>query len=183
MASFFRWLALAIWTILVAPFLLRAWTGVLDRADVANHPVDWLMGWLASFAQVPGVSIGALIATGVVVGAWIDWFLRKFDGSRISKRKTLGIKFCDIAHDIADRQNGFHGDWPENSHDIVPRLMSAFVEANGFGVWVPVDHLYARKDGGRIISNYLRVVGTMLKDGHFEHAKRQALDVKSFLES
>jgi hypothetical protein len=43
-------------------------------------------GRLVSFgvAHVPGISTCALIATGVVVGAWIDWLLRKLDGSQVA---------------------------------------------------------------------------------------------------
>src|SRR5437868_12202586 len=114
-ASFFRWFALAIWTLLAVPFLSPAWKGVLDRGDVANHPVDWLMGWLASFAQVPGISTSALIATGVLIGAWIDWLFRKLDGSRAVSRETVGIRYCNLAHTIEDRFRYDTG-WSMNIH-------------------------------------------------------------------
>jgi hypothetical protein len=179
-ASFFKWFALAVWTILIVPFLSRAWTGVLDRGDVANHPMDWTMGWLASLTQIPGVTASALIATGVLIGAWIDWLLRKFDGSRSTGRKVLGSRFCTLAHNLENRFQ-YGGEWPANIHDMQPNLMSAFIEAEGFGLWAPVDHLYARQDGGAIMVNYLRIVGTLLRDGHFKQAKARSLQVKNFV--
>jgi hypothetical protein len=81
---------------------LARWRGVLDRGDVANHPGDWLMGWLDAVAKIPGLYPAALIATGVVVGVWIDWLLKRMDGSRASQRKTLGLKH-------KDKRGGGHG--------------------------------------------------------------------------
>jgi hypothetical protein len=62
-------------------------------------------GRLVSFgvAHVPGISTCALIATGVVVGAWIDWLLRKLDGSQFASREAVGIRFCNLANTIEDR--------------------------------------------------------------------------------
>jgi hypothetical protein len=179
-ASFFKWFALTVWSLLIAPFILHAWNGALDRGDVTSHPLDFAMGWLASFAQVPGVYVGALIATGVVVGAWIDWLLRKFDGSRSADRKNLGSRFCNLAHNIENRFQ-YQGEWPSNIHDLVPNLMSAFIEAEWFGLWTPVDQLYSCPDGGTILVNYLRIVGVMLRDGHFEQAKKRALQTRAFV--
>jgi hypothetical protein len=171
----------AIWTIFIAPFLVLVWRGVLDRGDVANHPKDWLMGWLDWIVQIPGFYPSALIATGVLVGIWIDWFLKRFDGSRTSRRQALGSRYCNLSRSVQDRFNDYHGDWPNNIHDIKPNLMSAFIEAEGIGLWAPVDHLYVRQDGGAILVNYLRIVGTMLRDGHFEQARLRALQVKTFV--
>ena len=59
--------------------------------------------------------------------------------------------------------------------------MSIFIEAESFGIWAPVDQFYERQDGGAIMINYLCIVGTMLKDGHFEQAKKRALQAKDFV--
>jgi hypothetical protein len=138
------------------------------------------MGWVASFAQLPGLSVGMLIVTGVLVGAWVDWLLRKFDGSLASRRETLGLRFCNMAHSIEDRLR-FDTRWSLNIHDLKPALMSLFIDAEGFGIWAPVDELYERQDGAAIMVNYLRIVGTMLKDGHFQQAKKRALQVRAFV--
>jgi hypothetical protein len=180
MASVFRWIISTVWTILIVPVLALVWHGVLDRGDVATHPVDWLMGWLASFAQIPGMYASALIATGVLIGVWGDWLLRKFDGSRSADREALGIRFCNLAHTI---ENRFQYDdvWSANIHDLKPNLMSAFIEAEGFGIWTPVDELYSRQGGGAILVNYLRIVGTMLRDGHVKQAKKRSIQVRDFV--
>lgn len=180
-ASFFRWLILAVWSVLVVPFISRAWNGVMDRTDVANHPWDALMNWLASFAQAPGVSVCTLVATGILLGAWSDWLFRKLDGTRAESRETLGYKYCNLASSIEDRLRYIHPSWPHNVHDLKPDLMSAFIRAESFGIWAPVNDLYERPDGGAIMVNYLRIVGTMLKDGHFRQARLRAQQAKTFV--
>jgi hypothetical protein len=180
-ASVFRVVLSTVWTIFVAPFLLLVWRGVLDRGDVANHPGDWLMGWLDTVAKIPGVYPAALIATGILVGLWIDWLLRKIDGSRAARRKTLGTTYCSLSSNIEGRFGGYYGEWSENIHDLKPALMSAFIEAEGFGLWAPVDELYKRQDGGVVVVNHLRIVGTMLRDGHFKQARTRALQAKEFV--
>jgi hypothetical protein len=181
MASILRWVIGAIWTILIVPVLALAWRGVLDRGDVANHPVDWLMGWLASVGQAPGVYASALITTGLLVGVWLDWLFRKVDGSRARSRETLGLRYCNLSHDVERQLDDFHGEWPMNVHNLKPTLMSAFIEAEGFGLWAPVNELYERQDGGVIMVNYLRLVGTMLSDGHFKQAKKRALQARDYV--
>jgi hypothetical protein len=181
MAVAFKWFVSVVWTILIVPVLVLVWRGVLDRGDVANHPVDWAMGWLASFAQVPGIYPSALIATGLVAGVWIDWFLKRVDGSRARRRELLGLKYCSLAYDVAGQLDSSIVQWPQNIHHLRPALMSAFIEAEGFGVWAPVNELDAIEAGGVIMVNYLRVVGTMLEDGHFRQAKMRALEVKNFV--
>jgi hypothetical protein len=182
-ASIFRWVISVVWAVLLVPFLLHAWNGVLDREDVSKHPVDWLMSVIGSVAQFPGVLPGVLITTGVVVGAWIDWLLRKVDGSRAQGRIVLGRQFVSLAGMVSHRQEGFHSEWPGNMHDLQPTLMSAFIKAEAFGLWAPVDELYERKDGAAILVNYLRLVGTMLRDGHFKQAVIRAQQAKDFIET
>lgn len=78
MAQVFRWIVSTVWTILIVPVIVLLWRGALDRGDFANHPVDWAMGWLASIAQIPGIYPSALMATGLLVGVWIDWLLKNY---------------------------------------------------------------------------------------------------------
>lgn len=60
--------------------------------------------------------------------------------------------------------------------------MSVFIEAERFGVWAPVGNFESLKDGGAVLTNYLRIVGTMLKDGHYKQAKIRALQAKAYAE-
>jgi hypothetical protein len=143
-ASVFRVVLSTVWAIFIAPFMLLVWRGVLDRGDVANHPGDWLMGWLDAIAKVPGIYPAALIATGVLIGVWIDWLLRKFDGSRADDRQTLGLRFCNLAHNIENRLQ-YSGVWSSNIQDLKPALMSIFIEADGFGIWAPSGEVRAPK--------------------------------------
>lgn len=181
MANIFRWIVLTICVPLLLALLQKIWGGVLDRAHVADTPWEWFMGWLEWFANLPGVFPGSLIATGLVVGVSADWLLRKFDGSRALRRRALGVRFCSLAGRVEERFNGYYGEWPNNIHDLKPAVMSAFIEVETFGLWAPVEELHDREDGGRILINYLRIVGTMLRDGHFKQAKIRALQVRGFV--
>jgi hypothetical protein len=181
-ASVFRWIILAIWTVLLVPFISRAWNGVLDRGDVANHPFDWAMSVLASVAQYPGVLRAALIATGLAAGVWIDWVFRKLDGSREASRVDLGVNLTVLARQVSDRQNGFHSDWPGNINDLKPRLLSVYIKLQKMGIWAPGERLQGRFDGARILSDYLSMVGTLLRERHFSQAKEKANGLKEFLD-
>src|SRR5258706_6022061 len=107
----FRVIFSAIWTIFIAPFLVLVWRGVLDRGDVANHPKDWLMGRLDWIVQIPGFYPSALIATGILVGVWVDWLLKRFDGSREYRRETLCTRVCYLSHSIPEPIGRYYSDW------------------------------------------------------------------------
>ena len=60
--------------------------------------------------------------------------------------------------------------------------MSVFIQAEKLGLWTAsFDELWARPDGGALLANYLKIVGTLLRDGHFKQAKQQALEFKAFM--
>src|SRR5438874_13268520 len=83
-ASIFRWAISVVGTLFLLPLVSRIWGGVLDRGDVANHPVDWIVTVLAAVTQAPGFFPALFVTIGLVAGVWSDWLLRKLDGSRAS---------------------------------------------------------------------------------------------------
>ncbi|WFU42619.1 hypothetical protein QA640_09240 [Bradyrhizobium sp. CB82] len=172
-ASRFRWLLLALWFFL-GPLLLAVWNGYIVRADVGNNP--W--GWVTWLAGLPGIHAGSLLFTGLVVGVWVDWILRRIDGSRADDRRALGVRFCNLAHTIEDR---FRCDdrWPSNIVSVIPNITSAFIEADKYGVWTPADTLYENPNGGNLMVYYLLHVGTLLRDGHFREARVHSLQAKA----
>jgi hypothetical protein len=181
-ATFFKWAIVALWTAVALPVLIDLFKKWLDRNGAFDHPENWAMNGLASVAQIPGVYPAALLLTGLLAGAWIDWLLRKFDGQRTRKRHQLGEEFKVLARHLSGKVNSFHGEWPVCVHDYRPRLMSAFINAESFGIWAPVNELYERADGAAIMINYLSIVGTMLSDGHFKQAKLRAKQARQFME-
>jgi len=172
--SIFRWGILACWTVFVAAPLIAIWRGYLERSEVADHPWAW------------GVYGGLLFLTGWVGGAWADWLLRKLDRSRENSRTSLGVQLCSLSLKIVDRldYSGYdpnkrgHVEWSRAVHAFDAALTSAFINIRKLGIWTPGSELYRRQDGGVILVDYLRRVGTMLKDGHFAEAKREASNIR-----
>jgi hypothetical protein len=177
-ATILRWIVLTICVPLMLTLLQKIWGGVLDREHVADTPWEWVMGWLNWFANLPGIFPSSLIATGLVVGVWADWLLRKFDGSRAADRRTLGIRFCNLANSIEDRFR-YDDKWPTNIIFLMPNITSAFIEAKKYGVWTPSEKLYEDSKGGNLMVYYLLHVGTPLRDGHFREAKEHSLQTKA----
>jgi hypothetical protein len=142
------------------------------------------MSAIAFIAQLPGMVPAALLITGLTAGVWLDWLMRRIDDSRAKARVAIGEEFLYLASIVDERQQSASIDnsWPKNVWDLRPRLMSVFINAEKFGIWAPVDQMYDRTDGANIIINYLRIVGTMLADGHFKQARKRALQAKQFVE-
>jgi hypothetical protein len=182
-ATFFKWTILALWTAVAVPVLIDIFKKWLERNGALDHPGDWAMNGLASLAQIPGAYPAALILTGLLGGAWIDWLSRKIDGERQRKREIVGEELKALAQVISERLVSYNGDWPSCIHDIRPRLMSAFINVEGFGLWAPVNQLFDRPDGANILMNYLSLVGTMLSDGHFGQAKIRAEQARQAAEN
>jgi uncharacterized membrane-anchored protein YhcB (DUF1043 family) len=73
---------------------------------------------------VPNTS---LLLAGFVAGLWVDWLLRKLDGSRTKQRETLGVEMRLLSHDL----------------DLArPQLESCFIAAGKLGIWAPDRHIF-----------------------------------------
>jgi hypothetical protein len=72
-------------------------------------------------------------------------------------------------------------EWPSNVHDLRPAILSAFISAKKFDLWVPSNRIYELPDAS-FLCEYLRCVGKLLENGYFEEANREALSWKPFLD-
>jgi hypothetical protein len=59
--------------------------------------------------------------------------------------------------------------------------VSAFISAEKFGLWVPGERAYQLPDA-TFLCEYLRFIGKLLEDGHFDEANREALAWKRYFE-
>jgi hypothetical protein len=66
-------------------------------------------------------------------------------------------------------------------HDLRPAILSAFISAKKFDLWVPSNRIYELPDAS-FLCEYFRCVGRLLEDGYFEEANREALSWKPFLD-
>src|SRR5437660_1331023 len=123
-----RWIFTVIFTGFVLPIALKfiEHLGLYDRPREAASEV---LNFLLSFAELPWLRATALGLGGFVAGLWLDWLLRKMDGSRAKARGNLGFEMRNLAHDIERERQNLHFDWTW----LRPNLISTFLKAKNFG--------------------------------------------------
>jgi hypothetical protein len=134
-----------------------------------------VLKFLLNLAEQTWLRVIALVLGGFVAGLWLDWLLRKFDGSRAEARENLGIEMEKIGRDMREEMNSGRTVLLRAS----PRLNSCFTKARKVGLWVPDARIMKAQPLliNRIeylLVEYLLHVGTLLSDGHFKEAKREA---------
>ena len=117
--------------------------------------------------------------TGIVVGVSLEWLGRKSDEKKASELRSLGSKFRSLSDSIKSRTAS--SGWPDNVRDLKPAMLSAFISARKFDLWVPNEHVYRLPDAS-FLCEYFRCVGKLLEDGHFDNANSEALSWRPFLD-
>ena len=135
---------------------------------------------LVALGQQRWFKFALVYLTGIVIGVSLDWLTRKSDENKASKLRSLGSKFQSFSDNIKIR-TAVRSEWPNNVRDLKPDIVSAFISAKKFGLWVPGERVYQLSDSS-FLCEYLRFIGRLLEDGHFDEAKREALAWKPFLD-
>jgi hypothetical protein len=117
--------------------------------------------------------------TGTVIGVSLEWLNRKSDEKKASELRSLGSKFRSLSDSLKIRTAS--SEWPDNVRDLKPAILSAFMSAKKFDLWVPNEHIYQLPDAS-FLCEYFRCVGKLLEDGHFDKANREALSWNPFLD-
>jgi hypothetical protein len=117
--------------------------------------------------------------TGIVIGVLLEWLSRTSDDKKAFELKSLGTKFRSLSDHIKVRTAS--SGWPDNVRDLKPAILSVFISAKKFDLWVPNEHVYQLPDAS-FLCEYFRSVGTLLEDGHFDKATSEALSWKPFLD-
>jgi hypothetical protein len=179
-----RWIFLAVWGVVLAPLIAgfvghqaetRGW---YDNPDEAG---GWILSGVLSIARLPYFSSAAWLLSSITLGVWIDWFLRRLDGTRARKRISVGYTFLQCADNVVDRIEYSPRPWPENINDTVPDLMAAILTGKTIGIWGPDYNMFQKETAAAILVAYFQVVGTFLKEGHFKEAREFALVTKKEL--
>jgi hypothetical protein len=135
---------------------------------------------LLSLSEQLWFRFALVFLTGVVVGVSLEWLNRKSDEKKASGLRSLGSKFRSLSESIKIRAAS--SGWPESARDLKPAILSAFSSARQFDLWVPDEHVYQLPDAS-FLCEYLKSVGKLLEDGHFDKAKSEALSWKPFLDN
>jgi hypothetical protein len=173
LSAWARWIGAGVFTIFVIPIAVEFVKHVAENIGLYDRPREaagTVLNFFLSLAELPWLRVTALLLAGFVAGLWLDWLLRKFDGSRAKARENLGYEMRNLAHDI---DNALALIDRFRLPDFSPRLMSAFIKAKQVGLWTPDVRMPIN-----FVIDYLRHVGTLLSDGHFAEAKQAALERK-----
>ena len=167
-----------IFTAILIPILIPVAVHYIEQQprETANVVLKFLLdlseqAWL----RVTALSLGCFVA-----GLWVDWLLRRLDGSsRTDERKALGAKMLKLSNVLRDYSGKPRGLYMPGAR---PKIVSCFTTARKLGIWVPDDRIFSiihLPPAMDLITDYLMNVGTILKAAHFREAKRYAVDSKA----
>jgi hypothetical protein len=134
-----------------------------------------VLKFLIYLGEQTWLRVAALLLGGFVAGLWVDWLLRKLDSSRADERKALGTEMVELGNYLEQLR------FPMQKS---ASIRSCFATAQKLGIWVPDERVFQLHPPRAYheVSNYLRNVGTTLRDGNFPEAKRDAKKSKTAFE-
>jgi hypothetical protein len=190
MSKWLKLFVLGIWGLLLIPLvtpILQKWleenifsgpngmaTTVFPNAGVATA-----FNNLLALGEQRWFKFALVLLTGIVIGVLLEWLSRRSDEKKAFELKSLGTKFRSLSDHIKVRT--ISSGWPDNVRDLKPAILSVFISAKKFDLWVPNEHVYQLPDAS-FLCEYFRCVGTFLEDGHFDKATREALSWQPFLD-
>jgi hypothetical protein len=179
MSKWLKPLFLGIWGLLLIPLIattLEKWLEENFFSD-PNAVATTVFDNLLALGQLRWFKFALVFLTGIVIGVSLEWLARKSDEKKASELRSLGSKFRSLSDSIKTRT--VSSGWPNS--DLRPTIMSAFISAKKFDLWVPSERVYQLPDAS-FLCEYLRCVGRLLEDGHFDEANREALSWRPFLD-
>src|SRR6266852_4961873 len=181
MSKWLKQFLFGIWGLLLIPLItpiLEKWLEENVFSD-PNGMVTTVFNNLLALGQQRWFKFALVFLTGIVIGVSLEWLNRKSDERKASELRSLGSKFRSLSDNIKVRTAS--SGWPDNVRDLKPAILSAFISAKKFDLWVPNEHVYQLPDAS-FLCEYFRCVGRLLEDGHFDEANREALSWKPFLD-
>jgi hypothetical protein len=151
----------------------------MATAGFPNAMATTVFNNLLAVGQQRWFKFALVFSTGIVIGVSLEWLNRKSDERKASELRSLGSKFRSLSDSIKTRTAS--SGWPDNVRDLKPAILSAFISARKFDLWVPNEHVYELPDAS-FLCEYFRCVGKLLEDGHFDNANSEALSWKPFLD-
>jgi hypothetical protein len=167
LSAWARWIASAIFTGVVLPLLVYF---------VQQQPPETagaVLKFFLNLAEQTWLRFSELVLAGFVAGLWLDWFLRRLDRSRSTvqenirqAQRSIGIEMQDLASKLENASPRTDGLPP-----YYAELLSNYLKLAKLGIWTP-------DPAHEGVHHYLKLIGTLLSDGHLEEAKQVALFMK-----
>ncbi|MGA7185138.1 MAG: hypothetical protein WBY67_17880 [Pseudolabrys sp.] len=171
-----------IWGLLLTPLIATILEKWLKETffSVPNAVTTTVFINLVALSPQRWFQFALVFFTGIVIGISLDWLARKSDENKASELRRLGSKLRSLSEIIKSRTAEVHSEWPDHVRDLKPDIVSAFISAKKIGLWVPGERAFQLSDAS-FLCEYLRLMGRLLEDGHFDEAKREALAWKPYL--
>jgi hypothetical protein len=169
-----RWISagLAVAFFIVKEVALPVVVDFIKQQPETNDFLHVVLKYALDFAQQSWVHIAAWILIGFVVGLWAAAVLQKLDATRADSRKIFGAEMVRLGNYLEQLK------FPMQES---AQIKSCFATAKKLGLWVPDERIFRLHPprASHEVTNYLKHVGTMLKDGNFRQAKRDAKNSKA----
>jgi hypothetical protein len=189
MSKWLKRFLFAIWGLLLIPLItpvLEKWLEENVFSDsngmatvFPDATVTTAFNNLLALGQQRWFKFAVVFLTGIIIGVSLEWLNRKSDEKRAFELQSIGTKFRILSDSIKVRTAS--SGWPDNVRDLKPAILSAFISARKFDLWVPNEHVYQLPDAS-FLCEYFRCVGKLLEEGHFDKASSEALSWKPFLD-
>jgi hypothetical protein len=189
MSKWLKQFLFAIWGLLLIPLItpgLEKWLEenvFSDSSGMAtvfpNATVTTGFNNLLALGQQRWFKFAVVFWTGIIIGVSLEWLNRKSDEKKAFELQSIGTKFRILSDNIKVRTAS--SGWPDNVRELRPAILSAFISAKKFDLWVPNEHVYQLPDAS-FLCEYFRCVGKLLEEGHFDKASSEALSWKPFLD-
>ena len=181
MSKWLKSLLFGIWGLLLIPPIgttLEKWLGENVFSE-PNRIATTISDNLAAASQLRWFRFALVFVTGLVIGVSLESLNRKSGERKAFEVRSLGYKFRSLSDSIKTRIES--SGWPDSVRDLRPAIMSAFISAQKFDLWVPSERVYGLPDPS-FLCEYFICVGRLLEDGYLEEAGREALSWKPFLD-
>jgi len=180
MSKWLKRLVFGIWGLLLIPPIgasVEKWFAENILSE-PNATARTMSEDLTAIGELRWFKFALVFMTGMVIGVALESTARRSGERKAFELRSLGYKFGSLSGSIRARATS---GWPDNARDLKPAIMSVFVTARKFGLWVPDERIYELPDAS-FLCEYLSSVGTLLEQGRPDEASREALSWKPFLD-
>ena len=166
MSKWLKALLFGIWGLLLIPPIgtpLEKWLGENVFSE-PNGVAATISNNLAAVSQLGWFKFALVFMTGLVIGVSLESLNRKSGERKAFEIRSLGYKFRSLSDSIETRIES--SGWPDSVRDLRPAIMSAFISAQKFDLWVPSERVYGLPDAS-FFCEYFRCVGRLFRGWTF----------------
>jgi hypothetical protein len=171
------WLAVSVFSLFVIPLAVEFLKHMAENVGFYDRPRETagtVLNFFLDLSERTWLRVTALSLGCFVAGLSVDRLVRRLDGSRANKRKDLGDEMLHLGNELPSLREPVRARRSE--------IRSCFTNARKFRIWTPDDgifSIYPDRATEDLLAEYLKDVGTLLKDGHFSRAKQFAKSRKA----